>query len=57
MNLVQSPWLPFLLQDGTEQVLPMTAICDSNVVDFALPRADFQGAAYQFAIGLSMSLT
>jgi len=52
MNLVQSPWLPFRLQDGTEQVLPMTAICDPNVVDFALPRADFQGAAYQFAIGL-----
>jgi len=52
MNLVQSPWLPFRLQDGTEQVLPMTAICDPNVVDFSLPRADFQGAAYQFAIGL-----
>jgi CRISPR system Cascade subunit CasA len=52
MNLVQDPWLPFQLRDGTEQVLPMSAICDNNVVDFALPRADFQGAAYQFAIGL-----
>jgi CRISPR system Cascade subunit CasA len=30
----------------------MSAICDLDVVDFALPRADFQGAAYQFAIGL-----
>ncbi|MFT7314891.1 MAG: CRISPR system Cascade subunit CasA [Paraglaciecola sp.] len=52
MNLVQDPWLPFRLKDGTEQVLPMSAICDPNVEDFALPRADFQGAAYQFVIGL-----
>ena len=51
MNLAQDPWVPFQLRDGTEQVLPMTAICDPNVVDFALPRADFQGAVYQFAIG------
>jgi len=52
MNLVQDPWLPFQLQDGSEKVLPMRAICDPLVMDFALPRADFQGAAYQFAIGL-----
>ncbi|MGO3785530.1 type I-E CRISPR-associated protein Cse1/CasA [Pseudoalteromonas sp. KG3] len=52
MNILQNPWLPFKLIDGTEQVLPMSAICRNNVIDFALPRADFQGAAYQFAIGL-----
>lgn len=59
MNLVQKPfnlikdkWLPFKLRDGTEQSLPISAICRQDVVDFALPRADFQGAAYQFAIGL-----
>ncbi|MBV7264274.1 type I-E CRISPR-associated protein Cse1/CasA [Photobacterium sp. WH24] len=52
MNLVHDAWLPFRLQDGSEKVLPITAICNSEVVDFALPRADFQGAAYQFAIGL-----
>lgn len=52
MNLVKDPWLPFRLRDGSEQVLPMSAICRSDVVDFALPRADFQGAAYQFVIGL-----
>lgn len=52
MNLVQEPWLPFRMRDGSEQVLPMAAICDPEVVDFALPRADFQGATYQFAIGL-----
>ncbi|CAQ82799.1 MULTISPECIES: type I-E CRISPR-associated protein Cse1/CasA [Photorhabdus] len=52
MNLVQDPWLPFRLRDGSEKILPMNAICDHDVMDFALPRADFQGAAYQFAIGL-----
>ncbi|WP_420554130.1 type I-E CRISPR-associated protein Cse1/CasA [Neptuniibacter marinus] len=52
MNLVQDPWLPFRLKDGSEKSLPMSAITRADVVDFALPRADFQGAAYQFAIGL-----
>lgn len=52
MNLVKDPWLPFRLRSGEETVLPICAICDPEVVDFALPRADFQGAAYQFAIGL-----
>lgn len=52
MNLVKDPWLPMRLQDGSQQVLPMSHICRADVVDFALPRADFQGAAYQFSIGL-----
>lgn len=52
MNLVKESWLPFKLKDGSEKVLPISAICDPQVVDFALPRADFQGAAYQLAIGL-----
>jgi CRISPR system Cascade subunit CasA len=52
VNLVKDPWLPFRLRDGNEQILPITAICNPEVEDFALPRADFQGAAYQFAIGL-----
>lgn len=51
-NIIRDNWLPFKLKDGTEQILPMSAICRSEVIDFALPRADFQGAAYQFAIGL-----
>jgi len=52
MNLINDPWLIYKLQDGTEQTLPITAIADPRVVDFALPRADFQGAAYQFSIAL-----
>lgn len=52
MNLVQDPWLPFQLRDGRVLTLPMSAIGRADIIDFALPRADFQGAAYQFAIGL-----
>ncbi len=52
MNLIEAPWLPFKLVDSSEKILPITSISDPNVVDFALPRADFQGTAYQFAIGL-----
>jgi CRISPR system Cascade subunit CasA len=52
MNLINDKWLTYRLKDGTEQKLPMSAICRADVIDFALPRADFQGAAYQFAIGL-----
>lgn len=52
LNLLKDPWLSFVLRDGSEKTLPMCHICDPDVVDFALPRADFQGAAYQFAIGL-----
>ncbi|OKP00269.1 type I-E CRISPR-associated protein Cse1/CasA [Xenorhabdus eapokensis] len=52
MNLVKDAWLTFSMRNGSEKKLPLTAISDPAVVDFALPRADFQGAAYQLAIGL-----
>lgn len=52
MNLITDPWLSYRFKDGSEQQLPISAIVDPNIVDFALPRADFHGAAYQFAIGL-----
>lgn len=52
MNLLQDPWLPFRLRDGSEQTLPLSTVANADIVDFALPRADFQGAAYQFTIGI-----
>ncbi|OTA16871.1 type I-E CRISPR-associated protein Cse1/CasA [Xenorhabdus vietnamensis] len=52
MNLVKDAWLTFRMRNGGEQKLPLAAICDPAVMDFSLPRADFQGAAYQLAIGL-----
>lgn len=52
MNLIDDTWLPFRLRDGSVEELPIADIVRSDVVDLALPRADFQGAAYQFIIGL-----
>ncbi|CDG88630.1 CRISPR-associated protein, Cse1 family [Xenorhabdus bovienii str. feltiae Florida] len=52
MNLIKDAWLTFKMRDGSQKKLPLAAIRDPNVMDFALPRADFQGAAYQLAIGL-----
>ena len=52
MNLLKDPWLSFSFRDGSEKTCVITEIINPEVVDFALPRADFQGAAYQFAIGL-----
>lgn len=52
MNLLSAPWLPFKLRDGQIEYRPPTAIADAEVIDLAMPRADFQGAAYQWLIGL-----
>lgn len=52
MNLLKDPWLPFRARDGSITYRPPSAIADPDIVDLALPRADFQGAAYQFLIGL-----
>lgn len=52
MNLIKEPWLPMRMRDGSVQPLSISHICTDDVVDFALPRADLQGAAYQFSIGL-----
>lgn len=53
MNLITHQWLLYQMTDGTEQYLSLIeALSNPEVVNFALPRADFQGAAYQFSIGL-----
>lgn len=52
MNLLSTPWLPFRTRKGSVAYRPPTAVVDPEIVDLALPRADFQGAAYQFLIGL-----
>lgn len=56
MNLVQDAWLPFRMRDGAIQELKIADIVREDVVDLALPRADFQGAAYQLIIGLLQTL-
>jgi len=52
MNLLKDPWLPFSNQNGEIVYRPVSAIALPEVIDLALPRADFQGAAYQFLIAL-----
>src|SRR5690554_2565729 len=52
MNLLDAPWLPFKHENGEITYQPVSAIAAPDVIDLALPRADFQGAAYQFLIGL-----
>lgn len=56
MNLIQDAWLPFRMQDGSIQELDIAEIIRPDVIDLALPRADFQGAAYQLIIGLLQTL-
>lgn len=56
MNLVTDTWLPFKLADSSIKELPLAAIADKDVIDLALPREDFQGAAYQLIIGLLQTL-
>ena len=52
MNLLYASWLPFRLRNGDQEWRSLMAITDPDIVDFALPRADFQGAAYQLVIGI-----
>ena len=52
MNLLHASWLPFRLRNGDQEWRSLMAITDPDIVDFALPRADFQGAAYQLVIGI-----
>ncbi len=52
VNLLNDPWLPFRTREGATVYRPPSAVADPEIVDLALPRADFQGAAYQFLIGL-----
>jgi CRISPR system Cascade subunit CasA len=56
MNLLFDPWIPIRLQSGEYQKICFSHLSDGNISDFAFPRADFQGAAYQFAIGVLQTL-
>jgi CRISPR system Cascade subunit CasA len=54
MNLIEDTWLPVIRQDGSRcQIAPwQIAEIENPVVELAAPRVDFQGALYQFLIGL-----
>lgn len=54
MNLITDQWIPVIRKDGThDKIMPwQMAETDNPVVEINAPRPDFQGALYQFLIGL-----
>lgn len=54
MNLINDAWIPAIRADGCRcKIAPwQIAERDNPIVELAAPRADFQGALYQFLIGL-----
>lgn len=54
MNLITDPWIPVIRKDGGTQTIEPWRIVESEnpVVEIRAPRPDFQGALYQFLIGL-----
>lgn len=55
INLLTIPWLPVRFKDGSMGKLAPINLADENVVDIAAVRADLQGAAWQFLLGLLQS--
>lgn len=54
MNLITDPWIPVIRRDGTPgKIMPwQIAEPDNPVIEIKAPRPDFQGALYQYLIGL-----
>ena len=51
-SLLTIPWIPVRFKDGSTGKLAPVNLTDENVVDIAATRADLQGAAWQFLLGL-----
>jgi len=52
MDLITERWLPITTRSGSRKKIAISDILDNDIQDIAYPRADFQGAAWQFLIGL-----
>jgi len=54
MNLIDDCWLPALRADGVRELIAPWQIAETEnpVTEIIAPRPDFQGALYQFLIGL-----
>jgi len=54
MNLITYPWIPVIRENGKQdKIIPwQIAESDNPVIEINAPRPDFQGALYQFLIGL-----
>ncbi|MBS0970676.1 type I-E CRISPR-associated protein Cse1/CasA [Nissabacter archeti] len=51
-SLLTTAWLPARFKDGRLGKIAPSQLADKNIIDIAAPRADLQGAAWQFLIGL-----
>jgi CRISPR system Cascade subunit CasA len=54
MNLINDQWIPVIRQNGQADVVApwQIAEADNPIMEINAPRPDFQGALYQFLIGL-----
>jgi CRISPR system Cascade subunit CasA len=54
MNLITEPWIPVIRLDNSQDMIAPWQIAetDNSVIEIRAPRPDFQGALYQFLIGL-----
>lgn len=53
MNLITDPWIPVIRKNGKDKIMPwQIAEAKNPVIEINAPRPDFQGALYQFLIGL-----
>ena len=55
INLLNDPWIPVRLQDGSRQWVTPAELSRSDVVAFDAPRPDFNVALAQFVIALLQS--
>jgi len=51
-SLLTEPWLPVVTRSGQSKKISPQQLSDDDIIELAYPRPDFQGAAYQFLIGL-----
>ena len=57
MNLLEESWMPVRLHGGGREWIAPHQLSDPRIAAFDAPRADFNGALAQFAIGLLQTAT
>ncbi len=59
MNLIDDKWIPVMRKDGKKDTIRPSEIVSNYttnpIIGFDVPRADFNGALYQFFIGLAQT--
>lgn len=56
-TLIREPWIPIRRSDGSRQWVAPHQLSEPDIAAFDAPRADFNGALAQFAIGLLQTST